>query len=62
MKIRMNLENESLFFLKEGMISGIDHHLLFFFVMFVFMIHYVVRVDMKKPFSLTAHFANLSHG
>ena len=56
----MNLENESLFFLKEGMVSGIDHH-QFFFVMFVFMIHYVVRVDMK-PFSLTAHFANLPHG
>ena len=27
----MNLENESLFFFqKEGMISGTDHHLLFF--------------------------------
>ena len=31
LKIKMNLENESLFFFqKEGMISGIDHHLLIF--------------------------------
>ena len=31
LKIRMDLENESLFFFqKEGMISRIDHHLLIF--------------------------------
>ena len=31
LKIRRNLENQSLFFFqKEGMTSGVDHHLLFF--------------------------------
>ena len=32
LKIRMNLENESLFFQKEGMISGTDSHVLIFYV------------------------------
>ena len=36
LKIRMNLENETLvFFQEEGMISGTDHHLLFFYVISV---------------------------
>ena len=34
LKIRMNLENESILFQNEGMIFGIDHHLLFFYVSF----------------------------
>ena len=63
----MNLENESLFFSERRNVlinvlnfwnrsSSIN-----FFVMLVFRMHYVVRVDMK-PSSLTAHFANLPHG
>ena len=47
LKIRINLENESLFFCERR--NDFWNRLSFFnfFVMLVFMIHYVVRADMK---------------
>ena len=51
----MNLEIESPFLQKEGMISGIDHHLLIF-------CHVSVWCAGVELSSQTAHFANLPHG
>ena len=61
LKIRMNLQNESLFFSERRNDFWNRSSSINFFVMLVFRIHYVVRVDMK-PSSLTAHFSNLPHG